>query len=206
MTSQSTPGPPAGFSVKPVLTGKQVILRQLVEADAPQMMAGFDAEGSRLTGSHSEITEAGARRWYASLAEQDDRLDLAVVDRANGALAGEVVLNEWDPDNHSCSFRILLLPSGRGRGLGSEATRMILEYGFEVLGLNRVSLEVYAFNPRARRVYRKAGFVSEGTLREALHWEGEWIDAEVMSILAREWSEHRGRPVVGPEERTPNGM
>jgi RimJ/RimL family protein N-acetyltransferase len=58
---------------------------------------------------------------------------------------------------------------------------------------------VYAFNPRARRVYEKVGFVAEGVLREALLWRGERVDAVVMSILAPEWSRHRG----GPEPLAP---
>ncbi|WP_197372312.1 GNAT family N-acetyltransferase, partial [Streptomyces clavuligerus] len=60
----------------------------------------------------------------------------------------------------------------------------------------RISLEVYAFNPRARRAYEKAGFVAEGVLRDALLWEGERVDATVMSILAPEWFQHGGRPAT----------
>lgn len=54
---------------------------------------------------------------------------------------------------------------------------MIVGYGFERLALHRVSLQVYSFNPRARHVYDKVGFVPEGVLRDALQWDGEWIDA-----------------------------
>jgi RimJ/RimL family protein N-acetyltransferase len=72
---------------------------------------------------------------------------------------------------------------GRGRGLGTEATRLIVGYGFDQLGLHRIELEVYAFNPRARRAYEKVGFVAEGVLRDALWWDGEWVDAVVMSML-----------------------
>lgn len=136
------------------------------------------------------------REWYTTRNDQPDRLDLAIVDIASGACMGEAVLNEWDPGNQSCSFRILIGPAGRGRGLGTEATRLIVQYGFERLGLHRISLEVYSFNPRARRAYEKAGFRAEGVLRESLKYGEEWIDATVMSILAREWSEHRGHPEV----------
>ena len=59
---------------------------------------------------------------------------------------------------------------------------MIVEHVFS-LGLHRIELEVYAFNPRARRVYEKVGFVKEGTLRDALLWDGKWVDAEIMSLL-----------------------
>ena len=55
-------------------------------------------------------------------------------------------------ENQNCSFRIALGPAGRGRGLGTEATRLIVGYGFERLGLYRISLEVYSFNPRGLRV------------------------------------------------------
>ncbi len=124
-----------------------------------------------------------AQHWYGSRAEEEDRLDLAVVERASGDYAGEVVLNDLDPDNLSCNFRIGLRPGFQDRGMGSEATRLILDHAFAI-GLHRVELEVYAFNPRARRVYEKAGFVHEGTRREALLWDGEWIDAILMSVLA----------------------
>lgn len=146
-----------------------------------------DREVRRLTGSHGEVDEERAREWLRTRQDQTDRLDLAVVDRTNGACVGEAVLNGWDPDNRSCGFRILIGPAGRDRGLGTEATQLIVGYGFEELGLHRISLEVYAFNPRARRAYEKVGFVAEGVLRDALCWAGEWVDATVMSILAPEW-------------------
>jgi RimJ/RimL family protein N-acetyltransferase len=61
--------------------------------------------------------------------------------------------------------------------------------------LHRISLEVFAFNPRARRAYEKAGFVVEGVLRDALYWDGEWVDSIAMSVLAAEWlPSDRDRP------------
>lgn len=85
------------------------------------------------------------------------------------------------------NFRTLMGPAGRSRGLGTEAARLIVEHGFRALGLHRIELEVYSFNPRARRVYDKVGFVHEGTRRDALRFDDEWIDAEVMAVLATDW-------------------
>jgi RimJ/RimL family protein N-acetyltransferase len=82
---------------------------------------------------------------------------------------------------------ILRGPGGQNRDLGTEATRLIVGHGFERLGLHRISLEVYAFNPRARRAYERVGFRPEGVLRESLRYGDQWIDATVMSILAPEW-------------------
>ncbi|MEU0009324.1 GNAT family protein [Streptomyces sp. NPDC006314] len=189
--------PVPGFRFKPTLDGALVLLRPVTVNDAAALMPmARDAQVARLTGSHgeNEPDEARLRAWYGTRADQGDRLDLAVVEKATGDVVGEAVLNEWDAGNESCSFRIAFVPGAHGRGLGTEATRLIVGYGFEKLGLHRISLEVYAFNPRARRVYEKVGFVPEGVLRDALLWEGERVDAVVMSILAPEWFEHYGRP------------
>ena len=52
------------------------------------------------------------------------------------------------------------------------------------MGLHRITLEVYTFNPRARHLYENVGFVHEGTGREALRFDDGWIDVHRMSILA----------------------
>ncbi|MGW3518412.1 GNAT family N-acetyltransferase [Streptomyces hydrogenans] len=183
----------ADFSHKPTLTGDLVVLRPVTEDDVPALLPLFeDAEVARLTGSHTRFDEPALRAWYGSRGAADDRLDLAVVERATGRVVGEAVLNEWDPGNESCAFRITLGPGAAGRGLGTEATRLIVGHAFGALGLYRVWLEVYAFNPRARRAYEKAGFTAEGVLRGALLWEGERVDATVMSVLAPEWAATRG--------------
>ncbi|MFI9817990.1 GNAT family N-acetyltransferase [Saccharothrix variisporea] len=184
------------FRTKPTLTGEVVVLRPVTADDVPALLPMLtDPEVARLTGSHGggDPDQAVLREWYGSRGAQDGRLDLAVVERGSGRVVGEAVLNQWDADNGSCSFRICFVPGAVGRGMGTEATRLIVGYGFEVLGLHRISLEVYAFNPRARRVYEKVGFVAEGVLRDALLWDGERVDATVMSILRPEWERHRGR-------------
>ncbi|MFP5316417.1 MAG: GNAT family N-acetyltransferase, partial [Actinomycetes bacterium] len=80
--------------------------------------------------------------------------------------------------------RIALNADARfGQGYGTEATRAVVGHAFDIIGVHRISLEVYAFNPRAQRVYQKVGFQVEGRLRDALHWNGEWIDAVVMGML-----------------------
>jgi RimJ/RimL family protein N-acetyltransferase len=187
---------PISLADKPVLYGNLVTLRP-VEASDARFLDAIDAEALRLTGSHRTLTPAQLEQWYATRADFGDRLDLAVIDRSNGEYAGEVVLNDLVPENKSCSFRIVLVDArSRGRGLGTEATRLILAHAFQTVGLHRVELSVYLFNPQARRVYDKVGFVYEGTMREALLWDGEWIDAETMSILDREWAVHRGHPDV----------
>ncbi|KUL25913.1 GNAT family N-acetyltransferase [Streptomyces regalis] len=178
------------FSVKPVLRGERALLRPFTEEDVPVMARILsDPEVIRLTGSSEE--EFGLdrlRAWYGSRNDQTDRLDLGIVDRESGELVGEAVLNEWDEPNRNCSFRILIGPGGRDRGLGTEAVRLMVGHGFEQLGLHRIQLEAYGHNHRALRVYEKAGFVVEGVRREADLRDGQWVDWVFMAILDREWA------------------
>ncbi|MCO8129422.1 GNAT family N-acetyltransferase [Acidimicrobiia bacterium EGI L10123] len=176
------------FTPKPTITGETVVLRPLVATDAQDLWDDVnDDEARRLTGTHADFTRDQIDRWCATRIDQDDRLDLAVVDRSDGAWLGEVVIHDWDPDNRSCGFRIALRSAARGRGVGTEATKLVVDHVLSDPEVNRVSLEVFDFNERARHVYRKVGFVEEGTLREALWWGDEPHDAIVMSILRREW-------------------
>lgn len=174
------------FRGQPTLTGPRVRLEPLGSRHFDGLWPMFsDEEGRRLTGTHQEITEEGARRWIATRQDHHDRADWAIVRRADDQVLGEVVLNELDEHNESVSFRISLVgPAVFGQGYGTEATRLALDYAFDVAGLHRVHLEVYDINPRARRVYEKCGFVLEGRQRDALRWDGRWHDAITMAILA----------------------
>ena len=94
------------------------------------------------------------------------------------------MLSEFEPYNEAMNLRITL--SGRmfGHGYGSEATKAVVDYGLQVVGLHRISLRVVDFNTRAQRVYSKVGFHPEGLLRDAWFWDGEWSDVVVMAIVA----------------------
>lgn len=188
------------FAVKPTLVGDLVTLRPILAGDADTIdrLIREDDEIARLTGSiHRSAEQAlelpieDLRAIYGTWATANDRLVLGVIDKATGDLVGEVVLNEWDQGNRSCSFRTLIGRPGRGKGLGTEATRLIVGHALGPMGLHRISLEVYDFNPRARHVYEKVGFVHEGTGRDALLFDDEWIDVHYMAILARERRTHR---------------
>src|SRR5579859_1466328 len=115
------------FSAKPTLTGERAILRPFIDGDTPALLAALgDPDVGILTGGVHD--EAAARRpaspqeeklageWYATRNDTDDRLDLAIVDRASGACVGEAVLNQWDQGSQSCHFRILIGPAGQNRG------------------------------------------------------------------------------------------
>ncbi|GES28714.1 GNAT family protein [Streptomyces angustmyceticus] len=172
------------LSEKPVLTGDRIRLTPLSARHAAAFHASAaDPEIRRLTGTHHDFTLEELQAWCAGRAACADRLDLAVEDRESGAFLGELALHDIDAPNACGSFRIALAPDATGRGIGTEAIRLLLDYAFDRVGLHRVQLEVYDYNPRARRAYEKCGFEVEGRMREALFWDGAWHDVLVMAAL-----------------------
>ncbi|MEN4011674.1 MAG: GNAT family protein [Chloroflexota bacterium] len=74
-----------------------------------------------------------------------------------------------------------------GHGFGSRALRMMVDYAFNTLNLNRIFLHVFETNARGIRAYQKVGFVEEGRLRQDMYKDGRYIDVLMMSILRQEW-------------------
>lgn len=100
-----------------------------------------------------------------------------------------------DPAVRTAEYVVMLAPEARGRGLGTAATRLVLDYAFHVTNLRMVWLKVLAPNRPAVRAYEKAGFRTVGALREAGYWLGRVCDEVVMDALAAEFA---GPSVVAP--------
>jgi len=180
------------LSHKPWLEGERVTLRPFKEEDFPHIKACLtDEEVLKLTGSDMDFDfeeeEENILDWYRSRHTQTDRLDLAIVDPILDILVGEAVINLYDESTHSMNFRILIGPQGRNRGLGTEATLLLIDYVFKNTTLHYLTLDVLEFNPRARHVYEKIGFVKNGVHKNELEFEGEWIDSIQMKLTRETW-------------------
>lgn len=169
---------------KPTLVGKRVTLRPFI----PQDMDGIwemlhDPVGNELTATTAAFTRTQIDEWYATRNTQDERLDLAIEENATGEFVGEAVLNEFDPEQESANFRIVLRGTAWfGRGLGGEATRLIVRHGLETIGLRAITLGVLARNPRARSAYERAGF----SVTQEYEEDGEaWIEMRIVSQIDR---------------------
>lgn len=77
-----------------------------------------------------------------------------------------------------------------GKGIGTAAISLILEFAFNELNLHRVYLQVFSFNERAIKLYEKMGFIHEGKFRQALYRMGKWHDIVIMGILKDEYHQH----------------
>jgi RimJ/RimL family protein N-acetyltransferase len=75
----------------------------------------------------------------------------------------------------------------RGKGLAEEASRLLLRFAFDTLGLHRVFLQVNVSNHSAISLYRRLGFVEEGKLRAAVFVDGRFVDRLLLSMLSHEF-------------------
>lgn len=106
------------------------------------------------------------------------------VETYEGDLVGHVALWGAEVRNRCATFGIMVGPEHQSTGLGTEATRLMLEYGFGELGLHRIELTVDADNARGIAAYRRAGFEQEGVLRSKSFYGGEFHDQVVMAALS----------------------
>ncbi len=175
----------SALSPVPTLRTSRLVLVPLGPEHLEGVWAALgDEESNRLTGTHATFTREQVAAHLERVGAADDRADWAITSSDDGTYLGEVVLNELDDENACMNVRIALVPGAPGRGYGTEAMTAVLDHAFGAVGLHRVELSVYAFNPRAQRSYEKAGFVVEGRQRHTLLWDGTWHDSVLMAVLA----------------------
>jgi RimJ/RimL family protein N-acetyltransferase len=180
------------LSYKPTIFGQKISLRPFLTEDFPFIEECIkDPEVIKFTGSTTEYNREATIDWYNTRNEQKDRLDLAIVDQSLHILVGEIVVNLYDNNKESMNFRILIGPRGRNKGLGTEATQLMIDYVFNNTELKQLTLSVYDFNPRAKKVYEKLGFIVESIDKNDLEFEGEWVDSINMVLLREDWKKGR---------------
>ncbi|HXZ29959.1 MAG TPA: GNAT family protein, partial [Dehalococcoidia bacterium] len=114
-----------------------------------------------------------------------------IIEAMEGALTkpiGSCGLHEINAKDHNANFGIVIGERDYwNKGYGTEATRLVLDYGFQELNLHRISSAAFAFNERSIRLHKKVGFREEGRLRQAMFKNGQYHDEVQFGILREEW-------------------
>ena len=130
--------------------------------------------------------------WYiedSNNIHESDALIYKAIDTENNKVVGHISLGSISRSNRSARITRVLVGSTaeRGRGVCTAMIKAILKIGFEDLQLHRISLGVYEFNTAAIRCYEKAGFVTEGVMRDTLKYDDSYWSLVEMSMLEDEW-------------------
>lgn len=152
----------------------------------------LDVEAARLTGSKTRFTREEVVSFFLRSLRDENRYFFLLLD-PEGRIVGESVVNEIDWELRSANFRIgIYRASQRGKGIGTWMVETARDFAFGELKLHRLSLNVFSFNPRAERVYQKAGFRREGVLRDAVLDGTDYADDILMAMLEEEWRALKG--------------
>lgn len=170
----------------PRITGERVTLRPITEADTdlivrwrntPSVMQNFIFR--------QQFTPEMHRNWLATKVATGQVVQYIIVDKAEDRPVGSVYYRDVDPDNRSAEYGIFIgEEDARGKGFGTETAQLFTRFGFDQLGLHRISLRLLAENLPARRSYEKAGFVQEGIFHDMVMLDGQYRDVVFMAKLA----------------------
>jgi diamine N-acetyltransferase len=139
-------------------------------------------------------------RWYESQPATEVRF--TVYERATWRPIGTSALHGIDLRNRTAGFGIFIgEPEARGKGYGTEVTRLTLDYAFTALGLHSVMLTVAEFNLAGQRAYARAGFREFGRRRQCRWLAGKLWDDIYMDCLAAEFESPVLANVFVPDER-----
>jgi RimJ/RimL family protein N-acetyltransferase len=175
----------------PTLRGARVYLRPAEKDDLERFVRWFaDAEVTRYLALRAPFSLAAEERWFEQMLGSQGKRDyhFVICLLEDDTPIGTAGLHNINGMEGNAEFGISIGEKAYwNQGYGTEALHAICDFGFGALRLERIYLQVYAPNQRARRSYEKAGFVHEGTQRHALFAEGTFWDVDVMSLLRDEW-------------------
>lgn len=196
--------PPVGGHLLVSVLGERVALgpwrREMIETYARWYN---DPPGLYLTGAWRPATMEGQASWYEHAATSESNISFTIYETGAWQPIGTAELSPVDPYDRAAEFGIFIgEPEYRGKGYGTEATRLTLDYAFSIAGLHSVMLWVMEYNAAAIRAYEKAGFQESGRRRQSHYASGRWWDKVMMDVLADEFESPVLRRALGQPGRT----
>lgn len=171
-----------------ILEGERVRLRPMQEADLPHFQRWLqDAEVRRwLAAMNEPPTMQDELDWYHVTRENPDSV-LWSIETIDGQLIGSLELRLTLAHRRAELGISIHDKTQWSKGYGTDAVRLVLDYAFDELELNRVELTTDEDNARGLRCYEKCGFQREGLLRQHRLVEGRLGNTVAMSVLRSEW-------------------
>ena len=165
----------------------KVTIRKFEKSDIPKKVEWINnPENNQFLHYDIPISVENTEKWFDSHVGDDSRYDAVI--EADGIPVGTIGLLGIDSKNSKAEFYIAMGEvSYKGKGVAKEASRLLLEYGFVKLGLNRIYLYTEAMNENAQMLFERVGFVKEGILRQDIISHGRFVDRIAYGFLRENW-------------------
>lgn len=165
----------------------QISIRKFERTDIPKKVEWINnPENNRFLHYDIPICVEKTEKWFDSHLGEDTRYDAVI--EVDGLPVGTIGLLEIDRKNAKAEYYIAMgETSYKGKGVAKEASRLILAYGFEELGLNRIYLFTEVENVVAQKLFERVGFVREGVIRQDIASHGKYVDRIAYGFLREDW-------------------
>ncbi|MGI8552222.1 MAG: GNAT family N-acetyltransferase [Dehalococcoidia bacterium] len=147
------------------------------------------------------MTMEQEQAWFESAAKGERDVSFTIYELSTWRPIGNTGLHAADFVHRSAEFGILIgEPDARGKGYGTEAAQLMLDYGFTALGLHNIMLRVFEYNLAGLHAYRKAGFREFGRRHQTHSMGGRLWDEVYMECLANDFTSPLLARVLSPDE------
>lgn len=173
-----------------VLKGKDIYLGTLERKDCKILWNDFEYDfnnpSEELNMGHSEEK---ADEWFDDIQKQQGNSNVRLgIFLNDGSVIGDVALQDIDRKNRKCSVGMGIAKiEYRSKGYGQQAVRLMLEYGFRYLGMERITADTLEINIGAQKSLEKCGFILEGVERKSVYLNGKKYDRLCYAILKEEY-------------------
>lgn len=171
-------------------SGKKVRLRAYKKEDVEYAWKYINDEEIKrclIPGIPYPMTLEEEEKWYQEQSAFRDTYNFAIETLEEGKYIGGCGINKVDWKNSVATVGIFIGKDYLSRGYGTDAMNTLVGFIFNQMNINKVKLNVYSFNERAIKSYKKCGFKLEGTLRQEIFRDGKYYDEYVMGILREEY-------------------
>ena len=138
--------------------------------------------------SEQIMTAIGEKEWLENTARKNENKNFNIIDLNSNKLIGTIGLEIFNWTSRNAVLGIFIGDKNyRNNGYGTEAIKLLLEFGFKYLNLHSIRLSLLSVNERAHKCYLKCGFKDAGKSREEIFLNGKYYDKLYMDILEGEF-------------------
>src|SRR6056297_1349923 len=172
--------------------GKKIMLREYQENDLGHMMdwindpniVKFLSDRFLYPQSRSQVEN------FLNKTMDENWAGFVISDRETGDYLGQTDFVEIDEKNGCAELALVIGDTNNiSKGIGTEASKLMMNFGFQNLRLNIIELSCWDYNERALELYNKLNFTEEGRKRNKRYFEGDYHDQVLFAILKSEWEE-----------------
>lgn len=170
-----------------MLPERAIRIRKFEKRDIPKKVEWINnPENNRFLHYDIPLSVEKTEQWFDRHFGEDSRFDAVI--EVNGIPIGTIGLLNIDKKNNKAEYYIAMgETSYKGKGFAREASLLLLKYGFEELGLNRIYLFTEEENIVAQKLFERIGFVKEGILHKDILSHGKFVNRILYGFLKEDW-------------------